>query len=197
MEVSTEVRLRSIDADHIDVGVYVKFANEEREWLILFNKDREFGDVCQSGVQAAASKNDCIDDAAEEAPREICMAVIKAGKEVSETIAAAELTDKIRKEAGDIVRGLSLTIHCPNVFQIPEFVEWLNNGSPKMTWHQGGKPAEFSDVVVRVEPSLNGEGSDSDMPTAVWDFIVQECRNAFYGAIQPGMPHIQVCLVNV
>jgi hypothetical protein len=197
MEVTTEVRLRSIDAGHIDVGVYAKTSTEEREWLFLFNKDREHGDVCQSGVQIAASKNDCFDDAADEAPIDIKLAVTLASEEVLAIIATAELTEKIHKEAGEIVRGLSLTIHCPNVFQIPEFVEWLNNGSPKMTWHQGGKPAEFSDVVVRVDPSLNGEGSDSDMPSAVWDFVVQECRNAFYGAIQPGMPHIQVCLVNV
>lgn len=33
-----------------------------------------------------------------------------------------------------------------------------------MTWHQGGAPQEWSDVMVLVDPSLNGEGTDSDMP---------------------------------
>lgn len=73
----------------------------------------------------------------------------------------------------------ALRISAPEVFSNAKFVEWLNGDGRAATWHDGGVPNEYSDVMVLVDPSLNGEGSDSDMPDDVWDMIVDECRKAF------------------
>ncbi|MDD5191478.1 MAG: hypothetical protein PHE50_10655 [Dehalococcoidales bacterium] len=76
-------------------------------------------------------------------------------------------------------RGASLIINAPEFFLDPGFVAWLNNGEAKITMHQGGEPGEYSDVVVLVDPSLNGEGSDSDMPENIWNQIIDACRQNF------------------
>lgn len=76
----------------------------------------------------------------------------------------------------------SLVIHWPEAFKDPDFLSWLNNASPKATWHSTGTPGEFSDVFVLVDSSLNGEGSDSDMPEHIWTAIVGQCRGAFQAA---------------
>lgn len=89
-----------------------------------------------------------------------------------------------------------LVINAPQFFQDPEFQAWLNNNDqPKFTWHKGGKPTEWSDVVVLVDPSLNGEGADSDMPEHIWDQIVAACKEKF----APGRDayHIMVRLTNL
>ncbi|MBU9199897.1 hypothetical protein KTD31_00590 [Burkholderia multivorans] len=88
-----------------------------------------------------------------------------------------------------------LVVNAPEVFANPEFREWLNNGKPKMTWHQGGIPNEWSDVVVLVDPSLNGEGADSDMPEDIWNQIVALCRQQF--THRPSETHIMVRLTNL
>ena len=94
--------------------------------------------------------------------------------------------------------GKSVVIEAPQFFRTPEFIAWLNNGQPKMTWHQvGSQPSEWSDVVVLVDPSLSGEGSDSDMPQDIWDKIVAICKDLFQGKIGPMEPHITVRLTNV
>lgn len=80
------------------------------------------------------------------------------------------------------IKTRSLVLHWPEVFEDQDFVSWLNNASPKATWHRTGTPGEFSDVFVLVDSSLNGEGSDSDMPEHVWNAIVDQCRNAFHSA---------------
>tara|TARA_B100000378_G_scaffold206046_1_gene169299 strand:- start:2187 stop:2414 length:228 start_codon:yes stop_codon:yes gene_type:complete len=67
---------------------------------------------------------------------------------------------------------------------------------PKFTWHKSGDPDEWSDVVVLVDPSLSGEGSDSDMPAHIWDRIIAMCQ-AELGAGRSGDPHIMVRLTNV
>lgn len=72
--------------------------------------------------------------------------------------------------------GLSLRLNAPHIFQDAAFISWLNNGKRKFTWHQGGQPADYSDVVVLVAPDLQGEGSDSDMPAHIWQQIVAACR---------------------
>lgn len=69
-----------------------------------------------------------------------------------------------------------LRLNAPEFYQDPDFIAWLNSKGPKFTWHQGGQPTEWSDIVVLVDPSLNGEGSDSDMPEAVWSRIIEACR---------------------
>jgi hypothetical protein len=88
-----------------------------------------------------------------------------------------------------------LVINVPEFFKDPEFVAWLNGGTTKFTWHQGGEPGDWSDVVVLVDPSLNGEGTDSDMPEQFWDQIVGECRKHFGPARDA--KHIMVRLENL
>lgn len=88
----------------------------------------------------------------------------------------------------------ALVINAPGIFKKPSFINWLNDTEIKFSWHKGGKPNEYSDVVVLVDPSLNGEGSDSDMPAQVWNFIIKECKKHF----TPGTGnHIMVRLTNL
>lgn len=96
-----------------------------------------------------------------------------------------------------IEQGVSLRISAPEFFKDPEFVKWLNNGDRKFTWHDTGEPDGWSDVVVAVDPSLSGEGSDDDMPAQIWEQIVQACRdNIKNPAITNGV-HILVWLTPV
>lgn len=92
--------------------------------------------------------------------------------------------------------GDCLRIEASEFFQDAGFIEWLNNGHPKMTWHTAGSPTEFSDVVVLVDPSLNGEGSDSDMPQTIWNKIIDECRLHVATCLSGARNHIAVWLVN-
>lgn len=91
----------------------------------------------------------------------------------------------------------SLVIHAPEFFQDPAFIVWLNKPEPKFTWHQlGNEPGEYSDVVVLVDPSLNGEGSDSDMPEHIWNQIIEACKVRF-GALLCNESPIMVRLTNI
>lgn len=90
----------------------------------------------------------------------------------------------------------SLALNVPAWFQQPDFVEWLNDPNNKvMTFHEAPRaPDEWSDVMVLVDPSISGEGSNSDMPAEYWDQIVDACRGA--GLVMEET-HIPVRLVNV
>ena len=92
--------------------------------------------------------------------------------------------------------GVSLKLDAAEFFRDSAFVEWLNNGQPKMTWHIGGNPGDWSDVVVLVDPGLTGEGTDSDMPEHIWDKIVAECKKHFAHSVARNGNHIPVWLVN-
>lgn len=96
-----------------------------------------------------------------------------------------------------VFKGVSLTINAPEFFQDEEFVKWLNNGAKKFTWHPGGTPSEWSDVVVLVDPGLQGEGSDSDMPKHIWEQIVQACQACFKDLAGITQEHIPVRLINI
>ncbi|MBV2149895.1 hypothetical protein KRZ98_16750 [Sphingobium sp. AS12] len=76
----------------------------------------------------------------------------------------------------DIQPCRGIVINAPEFFVDPAFQQWLANGDHKFTWHDGGEIDEWSDVIVLVDPSLNGEGSDSDMPEHIWNRIVEACR---------------------
>jgi len=69
-----------------------------------------------------------------------------------------------------------VVIDAPEIFADPAFQHWLQDDRAKFTWHRSGAIDEWSDVVVLVDPSLNGEGSDSDMPSHIWDRIVGACQ---------------------
>lgn len=89
-----------------------------------------------------------------------------------------------------------MLINAPEFFRDSAFQQWLNNPSPKFTWHHNGDPDEWSDVVVLVDPSLSGEGSDSDMPEHIWCRIVEECR-LHLGSGLGGSDHYMVRLTNL
>ena len=92
--------------------------------------------------------------------------------------------------------GLSLTLNAPAFFRDAAFVEWLNSrGQPRMTWHADGEPGEWSDLVVLVDPSLNGEGCSSDMPVHCWTAILGECRRHFRSGL--ANTHIPVRITNL
>jgi len=93
-----------------------------------------------------------------------------------------------------IVEGLVL--NAPAFFDDPSFMDWLNNpDTVVMTWHRRGQPAgEWSDTCVLVDPSLNGEGADADMPAHIWNEIVEACRKAGLGGQRE---HIPVRLTNL
>lgn len=91
-----------------------------------------------------------------------------------------------------------LVLNVPQLFAHPDFQAWLNDGKPKFTWHQvgaPGTPTEWSDVVILVDPSLNGEGSDSDMPEKAWEVVMAHCRQHFKPSQSAN--HIMVRLTNM
>lgn len=89
----------------------------------------------------------------------------------------------------------AIVVNAPAFFADPGFVRWLNNGHPKFTWHNSGAPSEWSDVIVLVDPSLSGEGSDSDMPPHIWEEIVRIARD--HAVHDPCGHHILVWLKNL
>ena len=89
-----------------------------------------------------------------------------------------------------------LVINAPEFFKDEAFVAWLNNSETVVfTWHRGGAPGPWSDVIVLVDPSFNGEGSDSDMPEHIWNTVIVECRKHFF-SFPRGCEHIHVRLTN-
>lgn len=93
-----------------------------------------------------------------------------------------------------ICHGLVLNV--PDIFADPAFQRWLNNDRRKFTWHRAGPVNEWSDVIVLVDPSLSGEGSDTDMPAAIWDRIVSICRQHL-GSSRTMQCHYMVRLTNL
>jgi len=75
-----------------------------------------------------------------------------------------------------------LSINAPEWFGEAEFLQWLNKRDrPLMTWHSIGRDAnEWSDIIVFIDPSLSGEGSeDGEMPEKYWQIIVSACQSHF------------------
>lgn len=84
----------------------------------------------------------------------------------------------------EIIARLSpvLSINAPEWFAEDAFLSWLNDREkPLVTWHKRGQiPNEWSDIIVFVDPSLNGEGSENgEMPDRYWDQIISACRESF------------------
>jgi hypothetical protein len=110
-----------------------------------------------------------------------------------------DVTFKPFHSLSEVSKTNALVINAPEFFKDPEFVGWLNaDFPPKFTWHQGGSPGSYSDVVVLVDPSLKGEGSDSEMPTHIWVQIVETCKKHFSpNTGQRPANHIMVWLKNL
>ena len=91
---------------------------------------------------------------------------------------------------------LMVTIDVADWYRDPEFLEAIEN-NPVMTWHvKGREPTDYSDVLLWVDPSLNGEGADeSDIPDRYWDAVIEAVKQA---NIAPrGGPHVLVRLRNL
>jgi len=77
--------------------------------------------------------------------------------------------------------GPAVAIIAPHWFEDPQFCKYLveKAGKGLATWHPTKEvtPGEYSDVFVGVDPSLSGEGTDSDMPEHIWDQIVDIVRS--------------------
>lgn len=96
----------------------------------------------------------------------------------------------------DAVPCRGLVLNVPDFYADAAFQQWLQGASPKFTWYRAGPLDEWSDVVVLVDPSLSGEGSDSDMPSPLWDRIVAACRDHL-GADTGQASHYMVRLTNL
>lgn len=105
-------------------------------------------------------------------------------------------SDRHSASAGSVEPCQGLVINVPGFFADEDFVRWLENDAPKFTWHRKGAVAEWSDIVVLVDPALDGEGSDSDMPAVFWQEIVNACRQHL-GASREVTAHYMVRLTNL
>lgn len=102
-------------------------------------------------------------------------------------------TPKLQQTA---LEGLHVVLNVPQWFAEPDFAAWLNSDETNaFTWHQRGEaPGEYSDVVILVDPSLSGEGSNDEMPHH--DEVVDWLRTRF-GERAPGDCHVAVRLTNL
>lgn len=89
--------------------------------------------------------------------------------------------------------GIKLSV--PELFRDSDFQDYVNNTNV-MTWHDKKGPIQeddWADVVVFVDPSMTGEGSNSDMP--YWDEIYAKVE-AIVGPNPRSETHIAVVLTN-
>lgn len=75
--------------------------------------------------------------------------------------------------------GLHFTLNAPEFFFRKDFLDYVKS-NPVFTWHDHEEePGDYSDVIVLVEPCLNGEGSESDMPQDIWETIMAVLKKQF------------------
>lgn len=92
--------------------------------------------------------------------------------------------------------GLSLSLNASAWYQQPDFLAWLESAEGLMSWHTPGQPVgEFTDIVVFVDPSLNGEGVQDGMPDAYWKTVVDHCKAHF--SPSQTTHHISVVIKNL
>lgn len=99
-------------------------------------------------------------------------------------------------QAREVTSIEGFSINVPEWFEDKAFLDWLNDPENTLfTWHSRGDDAsDWSDVVVCVDPSLNGEGSESDMPEHIWDQIIALCKKRYKPSFGN---HIHVRLTNL
>ncbi|MBD1300165.1 hypothetical protein [Pseudomonas aeruginosa] len=93
--------------------------------------------------------------------------------------------------------GVESALSVPELFADPDFVDYVN-ASNVMSWHDKKGPIgpdDWADVVVFVDPSLSGEGTDSEIP--YWECIVDKLRTAVGGYDPQMREHYVVVLTNV
>lgn len=96
-------------------------------------------------------------------------------------------------------RTVGLTVNAPNVFARADFMAWLNDPQKAVfTYHRKGEDAhEYSDVIVLVDASH--EGDSSDMPEDIWRAICDAAYSVYGGPLAPARlgAHIAVRLTNL
>lgn len=99
----------------------------------------------------------------------------------------------------DVATPALATLYRPQWFTDTAFLDWLNRpDNTLMTWHEKGtEPGEYADLVVWVDPALNGEGDSSDMPAACWREVVQAAAQANGHQLSRDLPHLPVKIVNM
>jgi hypothetical protein len=102
-------------------------------------------------------------------------------------------------ESSSLYRVPMLVLNVPEWFQDPEFMSWLNSEKTTVfTWHKkGSEPTEYSDVALTIDPTLSGEGGESDMPFYIWEQVINCCRQNLKNYNGLGDPHVIVRLTNL
>lgn len=82
------------------------------------------------------------------------------------------------------IQALQLSVDWFDATRHPDFVAWADSrlGTGLATWCSSSDShgdSEYPDLFVGLEPSLNGEGTDSDMPAAYWDALVAHAKAVF------------------
>jgi hypothetical protein len=97
----------------------------------------------------------------------------------------------LNANTGDMVK-----INAPGWFENPAFIAALESPGI-MTWHRPGNPVgDYSDVVLFIDPSLNGEGSDTDViPDPIWQAVIDACKTLLDP--KAGMDHVMVRITNL
>jgi hypothetical protein len=72
--------------------------------------------------------------------------------------------------------------------QHPDFVAWADKRRPQglASWSDSDTShgdGEYPDIFVGLDPSLNGEGTDSDMPEAYWNALVASVQDQFVSGV--------------
>lgn len=140
--------------------------------------DQQYGHGSGVGRYVATSNS------GQEFPCENLAAALKKVEELNaiEIIQSAELSP---------CRAIKL--HVAELFANPEFQAWLES-SKAMTWHQRGAGAptedDAADVAIFVDPSLCGDGSDSDMPGH--ELVVERLKAHFGAGPFSGEPFIVI-----
>lgn len=90
-----------------------------------------------------------------------------------------------------------LTLNVPDWFKDDEFIAAIEKPGI-MTWHVPGQaPQCYADVMLWVDPSLNGEGAEAgDLPWKYWDIVV-DCARQYADVIDARGMHLLVRLANL
>lgn len=83
----------------------------------------------------------------------------------------------------NVLRGTQVQMQVDwfNADKHPEFCRWLERAGQVASWADASAPPDeqdFPDLFVGVDPSLTGEGTDSDMPQAYWSQVVDAAAQA-------------------
>lgn len=124
------------------------------------------------------------------------LAVDSTGEVIRRPKCDVDAANHITNSKAARVNGLKLFV--PDLFANKAFLTWLNS-SQCMTWHNRNSNLaitddDYADIAIFIDPSMTGEGSDSDMP--FHDEVVSRVKAEIGDGPFPG-GHIVVILTNV